>query len=63
MDKLNVVAWTSTILWYEMRGYGREVIDLFHRMQVHGPLPNDVTSVVVLSACAHTGLVSLRHLY
>lgn len=57
MDEQNVVAWTAMISGYGMHGYGREALELFHLMKNHGPPPNDVTFVAVLSACAHAGLV------
>ncbi|XP_010272458.1 PREDICTED: pentatricopeptide repeat-containing protein At2g33760 [Nelumbo nucifera] len=58
MFERNVVAWTAMISGYGMHGYGHEAIDLFHQMRSHGPPPNDVTFVAVLSACAHSGLVN-----
>lgn len=53
----NVIAWTAMIAAYGMHGRGSEAMQLFDRMRSEGPLPNDVTFVAVLSACAHSGLV------
>ncbi|XP_057498337.1 pentatricopeptide repeat-containing protein At2g33760-like [Actinidia eriantha] len=57
MRERNVVSWTAMISGYGMHGYGREAMELFHEMRAHGPPPNDVTFVAVLSGCAHAGLV------
>ena len=57
MREYDVLSWIAIISGYGMHGYGREAMDLFHKMRVHRPPPNDVTFVAVLSACAHSGLV------
>lgn len=57
MDERNVVAWTAMISGYGMHGYGKQAMELFHRMKAHGPRPNDITFIAVLSACAHAGLL------
>ncbi|XP_057511980.1 pentatricopeptide repeat-containing protein At2g33760-like [Actinidia eriantha] len=57
MRKHNVIYWIAMISGYGMHGYGREAMELFHKMRTHGPPPNDVTFVAMLSACAHAGLV------
>ncbi|KAJ0985997.1 hypothetical protein J5N97_004353 [Dioscorea zingiberensis] len=57
LKERNVVSWTAMIAAYGMHGHGCEATQLFHRMRSEGPLPNDVTFVAVLSACAHSGLV------
>lgn len=57
MKEKNVFAWTAMISGYGVHGYGRQVVDLFHEMRTHGPKPNKITFVAVLSACAHAGLV------
>ncbi|KAK9267602.1 hypothetical protein L1049_010033 [Liquidambar formosana] len=58
MKERNVIAWTAMISGYGMHGYGRQAVDLFHQMRTHGPSPNYVTFIAVLSACAHAGLVN-----
>lgn len=57
MSEKNVIAWTAMISGYGMHGYGREAMELFHQMIIHGPRPNNITFVAVLAACAHSGLV------
>ncbi|XP_014508297.1 pentatricopeptide repeat-containing protein At2g33760 [Vigna radiata var. radiata] len=53
----NVVLWTAMISGYGMHGYGVEAMEVFRRMKARGVVPNSVTFVVVLSACAHAGLI------
>ncbi|KAE7995686.1 hypothetical protein FH972_000457 [Carpinus fangiana] len=57
MSERNVISWTAMISGYGIHGYGREAMELFGQMRVHGPRPNNVTFVSVLSACAHAGLI------
>lgn len=57
MSERNVIAWTAMISGYGIHGYGREAMELFGQMRVHGPRPNNVTFVSVLTACAHAGLI------
>ncbi|XP_057949793.1 pentatricopeptide repeat-containing protein At2g33760 [Malania oleifera] len=57
MKDRNVIAWTAMISGYGMHGHGVQAVELFHQMRAQGAPPNDVTFVVVLSACAHAGLV------
>lgn len=61
----NVVSWTSMIDAYGVHGYGAEAIDVFKRMgeKEINVLPNSVTFLAVLSACAHSGLVELGRKY
>ncbi|KAI3787181.1 hypothetical protein L1987_41452 [Smallanthus sonchifolius] len=58
LNQQNVITWTAMISAYGRHGYGREAIEVFHLMKLHGPSPNSVTFIAVLSACAHAGLVS-----
>ncbi|KAJ6799593.1 pentatricopeptide repeat-containing protein-like [Iris pallida] len=45
------------------RGRGRDALEVFRRMQDEGVMPNDITFVNVLSACAHSGMIeqALQH--
>ncbi|KAG6778747.1 hypothetical protein POTOM_015092 [Populus tomentosa] len=58
MKERNVVAWTAMISGYGTNGYGSQAVELFHEMRRNGLLPNSITFVAVLSACAHGGLVN-----
>ncbi|KAK0603403.1 hypothetical protein LWI29_004579 [Acer saccharum] len=55
----DVVSWTSMIDAYGSHGRGPEALELFQKMDEEGSgvLPNSVTFLAVLSACAHSGLV------
>ncbi|CAJ1936474.1 unnamed protein product [Sphenostylis stenocarpa] len=57
MNEGNVVSWTAMISGYGMHGYGVEAMEVFRRMRERGVVPNTVTFVAVLSACAHAGLI------
>jgi pentatricopeptide repeat protein len=57
LSEWNVIAWTAMISGYGMHGYGKEAMELFGQMRVHGTRPNNVTFVAALSACAHAGLI------
>ncbi|RYR65643.1 hypothetical protein Ahy_A03g011571 [Arachis hypogaea] len=57
MNEGNVIAWTAMISGYGMHGYGIQAMEIFHRMKACHLVPNRVTFVAVLSACAHAGLV------
>lgn len=58
MRDKNVVAWTAMISGYGVHGYGTEAVKLYHTMKEHGILPNEITFVTLLSACAHAGMVN-----
>ncbi|PKI79501.1 hypothetical protein CRG98_000132 [Punica granatum] len=58
VGKKNVIAWTAMISAYATSGYGHQAIELFSQMRTHGPRPNKITFVAVLTACAHAGLVN-----
>lgn len=55
----DVVSWTSMIAAYGSHGHGLGALELFKKMgeEGSGVLPNSVTFLAVLSACAHSGLV------
>jgi pentatricopeptide repeat protein len=68
MATRNVVSWSSMIDAYSRHGHGVDALDLFKLMEKAAPmvLPNAITFLALLSACAHTGLVdeaqSMLHL-
>lgn len=57
MDDRNVISWTSMITGFAKHGYANRALGLFHEMISTGAKPNEVTSIAVLSACGHVGLV------
>ncbi|KAK1392459.1 putative pentatricopeptide repeat-containing protein [Heracleum sosnowskyi] len=57
MPVRNVYSWNSMISGYARHGHGNKALEIFTKMKLHGPLPDHVTIVGVLSACSHVGLV------
>jgi len=58
MHVKNVFSWTSMIDGYGKNGFPDEALELFGKMQKeYGIVPNNVTCLSALSACAHAGLV------
>nr|CAD1841104.1 unnamed protein product [Ananas comosus var. bracteatus] len=57
LERKNIILWTSMIEGFALNGKFDMAMDLFKTMQECGIKPNYVTSVVVLSACSHGGLV------
>ncbi|GAB2234285.1 hypothetical protein Drorol1_Dr00003532 [Drosera rotundifolia] len=56
LGELDMVPVNTLIHAYAQNGFGREAVELFHRMQDMGLEPNDVTLVSVLSACCNSRL-------
>ncbi|KAL7150888.1 hypothetical protein ABFS83_05G144500 [Erythranthe nasuta] len=59
MPKTNSVSWSTMIGGYVRWGMSSEAIKLFRRMQNVGPRPDEITMVMVLSACADLGALEL----
>ncbi|KAI5063605.1 hypothetical protein GOP47_0022152 [Adiantum capillus-veneris] len=53
----DVVSWSTLIGGYAQNGQGQEALDCFEQMQREGILPNEVTFVCVLNACAASGAI------
>ncbi|XP_072964461.1 pentatricopeptide repeat-containing protein At1g71490-like [Typha angustifolia] len=58
MDDRDEVSYTSMIAGYGMQGDGISALKLFDQMIDFGIKPDHISMVAVLSACAHSGLVS-----
>ncbi|KAL2246690.1 UNVERIFIED_CONTAM: Pentatricopeptide repeat-containing protein, chloroplastic/mitochondrial [Sesamum indicum] len=57
-SKRDLYSWTAIISGYTMHGRGRHALNMFTQMELLCRLvPDEVTFVAVLSACAHSGLV------
>jgi pentatricopeptide repeat protein len=52
MPSRSVVSWTAMILGHVKCGQGQRALDLFQQMQKEGVVPDSVTFVGVLNACA-----------
>ncbi|KAL6011194.1 hypothetical protein ACLOJK_001639 [Asimina triloba] len=57
MGEKNVISWTSMIMGQAIHGHGSRALEIFQHMLNAGVEPNEVTFIVVLSACRHCGLV------
>ncbi|CAM0904087.1 unnamed protein product [Alopecurus aequalis] len=57
MPVKNVSSWNALINGFALHGHGREALEYFGRMVASGLPPNEVTFIIVLGACCHTGLV------
>ncbi|CAL5037702.1 unnamed protein product [Urochloa decumbens] len=53
-----LTTWNCMIGGLAVHGRGQDAVELFGRMEREGVAPDDVTLVNVLTACAHTGMVS-----
>ncbi|KAM7259923.1 hypothetical protein ACFE04_015664 [Oxalis oulophora] len=56
-EKTDVLIWNAIIGGLATHGLVRESLDLFMEMQVVGIVPDEITYLCLLSACAHGGLV------
>lgn len=54
---LNVVLWTSMITGCALHGQGREAVRHFELMMTEKIIPNEITSICLLTACSHAGLL------
>lgn len=58
MECKDVKSWTTMISAFGVHGQARNAIRIFYRMEQEGCKPNEITFLVVLSACSHGGLVT-----
>ncbi|KAE9592624.1 hypothetical protein Lal_00028969 [Lupinus albus] len=58
MPEKDASAWTAMVSVFALHGLGLKALDCFLEMVRAGVKPNHVTFVALLSACAHSGLVS-----
>ncbi|CAA6667806.1 unnamed protein product [Spirodela intermedia] len=57
MPHKNIFSWNALLGGLAMHGFGRRVIDHYDQMIKSGVAPNEVTFIVLLGACSHSGLV------
>ncbi|KAB1227147.1 hypothetical protein CJ030_MR1G027734 [Morella rubra] len=58
LQKKDVMAWTSMITGFAMRGHGEEALSTFKRMQEDATVvPDEITYIGVLCACSHLGMI------
>ncbi|XP_021908838.1 pentatricopeptide repeat-containing protein At4g38010 [Carica papaya] len=65
MPSKNVFAWNSLLGGLALHGHGHEAVRYFKEMARIGMRPNEVTFLVILTACCHSGLVDegRRYIY
>ncbi|XP_062024972.1 pentatricopeptide repeat-containing protein At2g17210 [Rosa rugosa] len=57
ISEKNIVSWSAMIAAYGMNGLAHEALALVEEMKLYGAKPNAVTTLSMLSACSHGGLV------
>ncbi|KAI3787390.1 hypothetical protein L1987_41832 [Smallanthus sonchifolius] len=57
LPKKDVFCYNAMIRGFATHGYGHKALDLFENMVLDRLTPDDVTMVVIISACSHVGLV------
>ncbi|KAI3468959.1 hypothetical protein Pfo_025622 [Paulownia fortunei] len=57
MNEKDVISWNVMISGYGMHGHGKPAIEIFQQMEEYDAIPNELTFLAILSACAHAGLV------
>lgn len=55
--KKDVFSWTTMISAHSSHGKGNHALEVFYDMLESGVIPNDVTFLLVLSGCSHSGLL------
>lgn len=58
MHEKDIFSWNTMIVGYGIHGLGNEALSLFNHMLAAAIMPDDVTFIVLLSACSHSGLVT-----
>ncbi|KAI9107683.1 hypothetical protein K1719_021346 [Acacia pycnantha] len=59
MPVKNAISWTALIGGFVKRDYHEEALECFREMQLAGVVPDYVTIITVLAACANLGTLSL----
>ncbi|XP_022145760.1 pentatricopeptide repeat-containing protein At3g53360, mitochondrial isoform X1 [Momordica charantia] len=57
IDNPDIISWSSLIVGYAQAGSGDKAFKLFRTMRGLGVKPNEITFVVILTACSHIGMV------
>ncbi|KAM0944060.1 putative tetratricopeptide-like helical domain superfamily [Dioscorea sansibarensis] len=71
VSERDITVWTAMMSGLALHGHGTKALELFWDMQREDLLPNNVTLLAALTACAHGGLVdqgvqifqSMKHVY
>ncbi|XP_039141221.1 pentatricopeptide repeat-containing protein At1g08070, chloroplastic-like [Dioscorea cayenensis subsp. rotundata] len=57
IEQKDLLAWNTMMAGMAMHGYAEDALRLFCEMTENGTMPDDITFVVILSACSHAGMV------
>lgn len=57
LPKKDIFCYNAMIRGFASHGYAHEAIDLFDKLLLEELAPDDVTMVLIISACSHVGLV------
>ncbi|KAK4263473.1 hypothetical protein QN277_028873 [Acacia crassicarpa] len=63
MKEKDVVAWSNIISAYALHGDAKSALEIFQKMELAKVQPDDVTFLVVLKACSHSGLADEASYY
>ncbi|CAK9176690.1 unnamed protein product [Ilex paraguariensis] len=63
IDVRSITLWNAMLVGLAQHGHGREALNLFRDMEIHGMEPDRVSFIGVLSACSHSGLICEAYLY
>ncbi|XP_011621447.1 pentatricopeptide repeat-containing protein At3g02330 [Amborella trichopoda] len=56
MERKDLITWNSMISGYALHGQGKEALQSFEELERERIRPDEVTLLVVLQACSHSGL-------
>ncbi|KAI9126402.1 hypothetical protein K1719_002823 [Acacia pycnantha] len=63
MKEKDVVAWSNIISAYALHGDAKSALEIFQKMELVKVRPDDITFLVVLKACSHSGLADEASYY
>ncbi|KAI9120225.1 hypothetical protein K1719_008873 [Acacia pycnantha] len=63
MKERDVVAWSNIISAYALHGDAKSALEIFQKMELAKVQPDDITFLVVLKACSHSGLADEASYY
>ncbi|KAL5566647.1 hypothetical protein UlMin_029811 [Ulmus minor] len=63
LKRKDIISWSTVISGMAMNGHGKQALELFSLMLVHGVCLDDVVFVSLLSACSHGGLVDQGRMF
>ncbi|KAI6671960.1 hypothetical protein NL676_006845 [Syzygium grande] len=57
LHERDVASWNILLMGYAERGQGTLALDLYHRMNISGVCPDEITFISLLCACSRSGMV------